>query len=253
MESYEQIVSIIALTMGASWASGINLYATLAVLGLSAQGGGIELPADLQVLESPLVIGAALLMYVVEFVADKIPGLDTTWDGIHTFIRIPAGAMLAAGAVGEVGPAMEIATAIMGGGLAAATHATKAGSRAVINTSPEPFTNWAASIGEDVVVIGGLWTALQNPGYFLIFLALFILLMIWLLPKIWSAVKGIFRFIGRLFGASQAEPEPEEKTSIIESQPENVLERIEKLKSLLDSGALTEEEFTEEKRKLLKN
>ncbi len=252
MESYEQIISIIALTMGASWASGINLYATLAVLGLSAQGGAIELPADLQVLESPLVIGAALLMYVVEFVADKIPGLDTTWDGIHTFIRIPAGAMLAAGAVGDVGPAMEIATAIMGGGMAAATHVTKAGSRAVINTSPEPFTNWAASIGEDVVVIGGLWTALQNPGYFLIFLALFILLMIWLLPKIWSAVKGIFRFIGRLFGASQ-KPEQGAKTSIIESQPEDVFERIEKLKSLLDSGALTEEEFTEEKRKLLKN
>jgi len=179
MESYEQIVSIIALTMGASWASGINLYATLAVLGLGAQSGGIDLPADLQILENPLVIGSALLMYAVEFVADKIPGVDTTWDGIHTFIRIPAGAMLAAGAVGETGPVMELTAAILGGGLATATHATKAGSRAMINTSPEPFSNWVASISEDVVVIGGLWTAMQNPELFLIFLVVFILLMMY--------------------------------------------------------------------------
>ncbi|SEH06734.1 DUF4126 domain-containing protein [Candidatus Venteria ishoeyi] len=173
MEAYEQIISVLALTMGASWASGINLYATLAVLGLSAQAGGVELPPDLQVLESPMVIGAALLMYAVEFVADKIPGVDSAWDSLHTFIRIPAGAMLAAGAVGEVGPIMEVAAAILGGGMATATHATKAGSRAVINTSPEPFSNWTASVGEDIAVVGGLWTALHNPVWFLIFLAVF--------------------------------------------------------------------------------
>lgn len=260
MESYEQIVSIIALTMGASWASGINLYATLAVLGLSSTMGGLELPTDLQVLENPLVIGSALLMYAAEFVVDKIPGLDTTWDGLHTFIRIPAGAMLAAGAVGDVGPAMEIATAIMGGGLAATTHATKAGSRVLINTSPEPFSNWAASITEDVVVIGGLWTALNNPTLFLIFLLVFILFVIWLLPKIWGAVKGVFKFIGRLFGGSKPEEDPSVETEAIQSVVEKITEevkqtdvfdQIEKLKALLDSGALTEEEFSEQKRKLL--
>lgn len=255
MESYEQIISIIALTMGASWASGINLYATLAVLGLSSQFGSFELPADLQVLENPLVIGAAMLMYAVEFVVDKIPGLDSTWDGLHTFVRIPAGAMLAAGAVGDVGPAMEVAAAIMGGGMATATHATKAGARAVINTSPEPFTNWAASIGEDVVVIGGLWTALQNPELFLIFLAVFILLMIWLLPKLWKAIKGIFRFIGRLFGGAKAENEielePIQNISQAVILKEDNFDKLERLKQLFDSGTLTEEEFTEEKRKIL--
>lgn len=257
MESYEQIVSILALTMGASWASGINLYATLAVLGLSSQFGAFELPPDLAVLDNPLVIGAALLMYAVEFVVDKIPGLDSTWDALHTFVRIPAGAMLAAGAVGgEVGPVMEVAAAIMGGGLATATHATKAGSRAVINTSPEPFTNWTASIGEDVVVVGGLWTALQNPELFLIFLVVFILLMIWLLPKLWKAIKGIFRFIGRLFGGSKQEPEEAESVTkantpeVIESNNDN-LDKLERLKKLFESGTLTEDEFAEEKRKIL--
>ncbi len=251
MESYEQIVSIIALTMGASWASGINLYATLAVLGLGAQSGGIELPADLQVLENPLVIGAALLMYAVEFIADKIPGVDTAWDGIHTFIRIPAGAMLAAGAVGETGPVMELTAAILGGGLATATHATKAGSRAMINTSPEPFTNWMASVGEDVLVIGGLWTALQNPTLFLIFLAVFILIMIWLLPKLWRGIKRVFKFIGRLFGATTNEAETTTINSNSSTDSIDRLDKLEKLKTLLDSGALTESEFSEEKRKLL--
>jgi len=251
MESYEQIVSIIALTMGASWASGINLYATLAVLGLGAQSGGIDLPADLQILENPLVIGSALLMYAVEFVADKIPGVDTTWDGIHTFIRIPAGAMLAAGAVGETGPVMELTAAILGGGLATATHATKAGSRAMINTSPEPFSNWVASISEDVVVIGGLWTAMQNPELFLIFLVVFILLMIWILPKIWRGIKRVFKFIGRLFGASNIETETTPVHPKTGNSSEDMLDKLEKLKNLLDSGALTEAEFSEEKRKLL--
>ena len=128
MESYEAITAAIALTLGASWASGINLYAVLVVLGLGGATGNIDLPPDLQGLENPLVIGAAALMYCVEFFVDKIPGLDTSWDALHTFIRIPAGALLAAGAIGDVGPALELAAAIAGGGLATATHATKAGS-----------------------------------------------------------------------------------------------------------------------------
>lgn len=200
MENYEALIATLSLTMGAAWASGINLYAAMATLGWLAMNGEINLPPDLEILANPLVFGAAGLMYLVEFFADKIPGIDTAWDGLHTFIRIPAGAMLAAGAVGDVNVAMETAAAIMGGGLAAGAHATKAGTRALINTSPEPVTNWTASITEDVMVIGGLWTALNHPVWFLLALLVFIVLMIWLLPKIWRGLKAVFRAIGRLFG-----------------------------------------------------
>mgnify|MGYP000459642090 CR=1 FL=1 len=200
MENYEALVATLSLTLGAAWASGINLYAAMAMLGWMSMTGNIELPADLEVLGNPLVFGAAALMYCVEFFADKIPGVDTAWDGLHTFVRIPAGAMLAAGAVGDVNVAVETAAAIMGGGLAAGAHATKAGTRALINTSPEPVTNWTASITEDVVVIGGLWTALNHPVWFLVGLVIFIALMIWLLPKLWRGIKAVFRAIGRLFG-----------------------------------------------------
>lgn len=129
MEQYNDLIQTIALAMGASWASGINLYATLLVLGIGATQGAIVLPPTLEVLSNPMVIGAAGLMYMVEFIADKTPGVDSGWDAIHTFVRIPAGALLAAGAVGEVAPAMAMAAAILGGGMAASTHATKAGSR----------------------------------------------------------------------------------------------------------------------------
>ncbi len=198
------IVQPIALAMGASWASGINLYAAVLMLGLLAITGSIVLPPDLAILANPLVIAAAGLMYAVEFFADKIPGVDTLWDTIHSFIRIPAGAVLAAGAVGELGLAAEIAAALVGGGLAASTHATKAGTRAMVNTSPEPFSNWTLSLGEDIAVIGGLWAALYHPWVFLALLALFILLMAWLLPKIWRGVRRVFRW---LFGAPPPEPQ----------------------------------------------
>lgn len=189
------ITQTIALTMGVAWASGINLYAAIFMLGYMGSTGNIELPPDLQILTNPMVLVAAGIMYCVEFFADKTPGVDTGWDGIHTFIRIPAGAILAAGAVGEVGAAAQLTAAILGGTLAAGTHATKAGSRVLINTSPEPFSNWAASIGEDVAVIAGLWTALNHPVLFIALLVLFILLMIWLLPKLWLGIKKVFRFL----------------------------------------------------------
>ncbi|MBW2320585.1 MAG: DUF4126 domain-containing protein [Deltaproteobacteria bacterium] len=200
MEQLDQIVNIISLTMGAAWASGINLYATILVLGLLGITENIVLPANLQVLMNPLVIGAAGVMYVVEFIADKMPGVDTGWDSFHTFIRIPAGALMAAGAVGDVNPAMALAVGILGGGLAAGAHATKAGSRVIINTSPEPFSNWTASVVEDILVIGGLWTALNYPWLFIALMIVFILLMIWLLPKLWRGIKKVFGFIGRLLG-----------------------------------------------------
>lgn len=194
------IAETIALSMGIAWASGINLYAAIAMLGLLGATGNIDLPPDLLILQDPLVIAAAGFMYMVEFFADKAPGVDTGWDGLHTFIRIPAGAVLAAGAVGDVGAGAELAALIAGGTLAGATHATKAGSRALINTSPEPFSNWTASIAEDIAVIGGLWVALNHPWVFIGLLAAFIVLMIWLLPKIWRGLKVVARTVARMIG-----------------------------------------------------
>ena len=182
MEALDQISTTLALTMGLAWASGINLYATLFTLGYLANTGNIDLPPDLQIVANPMVMGAAGVMYFIEFFADKMPGVDTGWDAMHTFIRIPAGAMLAAGAIGDLNPVVELAAAIMGGGLAAGSHATKAGTRVLINTSPEPFSNWSASVAEDVAVIGGVWACINHPVLFLIALVFFILMMIWLLP-----------------------------------------------------------------------
>jgi hypothetical protein len=192
-------VSIIALSMGAAWASGINLYATIFMLGYLGTTGNIDLPPDLMVVTDPLVMTSAGLMYCVEFFADKTPGVDTAWDTLHTFIRIPLGAVLAMGAVGDVTPAVQLAAFIAGGSLTAATHATKTGSRIVINSSPEPMTNWTASVGEDLLVITGIWAALNHPVAFLIALLIFIALMIWLLPKIWRGVKHIFNSIRNFF------------------------------------------------------
>lgn len=206
MENYDALLATLALTMGASWASGINLYAALLVLGLGGATGNIDLPPALQMLQDPLVIGAAGLMYAVEFFADKIPGVDSGWDTLHTFVRIPAGALLAAGAVGDVTPAIEISAGILGGGLAATSHATKAGSRLLINTSPEPFTNWGASFTEDLMVFGGLWAALNYPLVFLGFLILFLLMVIWMLPKLWRLIKRVFRTVGEWLGLVEKKP-----------------------------------------------
>ena len=157
MENYNELIHTISLTMGAAWASGINLYATILVLGVLGITDAITLPAGLEILANPVIIAAAGIMYLIEFFADKIPAVDSAWDSIHTFIRIPLGALLAAGAVGTVNPAVTIAAALLGGGLAAGSHAAKAGTRVMINASPEPFTNVAASVGEDVAVVAGLW------------------------------------------------------------------------------------------------
>ncbi len=198
-----EIVSIIAATMGVAWASGINLYAALFMLGLMGNTGSIVLPAGLEVLQNPLVMAAAGLMYCVEFVADKVPGVDTGWDALHSFIRIPAGAMLAAGMLSDISPEAELIGLILGGTLAAGSHFTKAGTRVLINTSPEPFSNWVASLGEDVLVIAGLWTALHHPVLFLLLLAGLIALAIWLAPKIWRGLKWVFARIRSWFVRSE--------------------------------------------------
>jgi hypothetical protein len=192
-----EIVQAVALAGGMAWASGMRLYAVLFSAGLLGRLGHVHLPAALQVLENPLVMGVAGLMLVMEFLADKIPAVDSVWDGIHTFIRIPAGAMLAALALGDHDPALMIAAGLLGGTLTATTHAAKAGSRALINTSPEPFSNIATSFGEDALVATGLFAAYQYPVVFLILLGIFVLLLIWLLPRL---VRGLRLVFGRLFG-----------------------------------------------------
>lgn len=198
------VVSIIAATMGVAWASGINLYAAIVMLGWLGSTGQIDLPPGLEILENPAVMLAAAFMYCVEFFTDKVPGVDTGWDALHTFIRIPAGALLAAGAISPLGHEAQLVGLILGGTLSAGTHLTKAGSRVLINASPEPFTNWVASITEDLMVIGGLWTALHHPVLFLILLAAFIALVIWLAPKIWRGVKRVAAKIRGWFGGGGA-------------------------------------------------
>lgn len=214
MDAYQQVIATISLTMGAAWASGINLYATIAVLGILSLTGNIVLPDSLLVLQDPLVIGAAALMYMVEFFADKTPGVDTGWDTIHTFIRIPAGVMLAAGAVGDVSAPLVVAAGILGGTVSATSHMVKAGSRVLINTSPEPFTNWTASIMEDVAVIGGLYAALHYPIFFLAVFILFILLAILLIPKLWRGICLLYNKIKSIF----SKPDPTDEQSVPESK-----------------------------------
>jgi hypothetical protein len=200
---------IIALSMGVAWASGINMYAAIAMLGILGATGHMVLPPGLEPLTEPLVIGAAGFMYCVEFFADKTPGVDTGWDAIHTFLRIPAGAVLAAMAMGEVSLAAQIAAGLIGGTLTAATHATKAGARVIINTSPEPVSNWGASLAEDVAVLAGLWVALNYPWLFLTLLVIFVALMIWLLPKLWRGIKAVFATLARwMRGGDAGKPPP---------------------------------------------
>ncbi len=199
-----ETLNILALALGAAWASGINLYAAVLLLGGLGTAGAIDLPADLQILSHPAVLVSAAGLYLVEFVADKVPGIDSAWDGVHSFIRIPAGALLAAGVVAPYGKEYEVVLALLAGGaLAAASHATKAGSRVAINTSPEPFSNWTVSLFEDFLVIGGLILALFKPALFLMLLGIFILIVLWLLPKLWRALRRLFDGLRRTAGSER--------------------------------------------------
>jgi hypothetical protein len=191
------IVETVALSAGLAWASGIRLYLVLFLAGLLARLGYLDLPEPLTVLSHPLVLGASGVMLVVEFVADKVPAIDSTWDALHTFIRIPAGAFLAAAALGTADPAWVASAAILGGSIAAGTHLMKAGGRALINTSPEPVSNWLASTTEDLLVPVGLFTAIIAPVAFLIGLTAFAILTAWLLPKLWRGIRGMLARFGR--------------------------------------------------------
>ena len=189
--------SLMALAAGLGWASGLRLYALIFTLGALDRFAGVTLPGDLSVLSNLWVMGISGLLLLTEFFADKIPWLDSVWDSIHTFIRIPAGAMLAGAVMGDQGSAMQIATALLGGTLAAGTHLAKAGTRAAINTSPEPFTNVAASTAEDAMFAGGVWAMLNYPLLFLGGLAVFIVFAIILMVLLWRFVRGVFRRLNR--------------------------------------------------------
>ena len=190
----------VSMAAGLAWASGFRIYLVLLVVGLLGQYGYITLPASLQLLANPWVIAASGFMCFVEFFADKIPGLDTLWDTVHTFIRIPGGAALAAGVIGSNvdNAAFTLAAAILGGTLASGSHFAKAGTRAMINTSPEPVTNWTASFSEDAIVLAGLWAIFTNPVAFLSALAVFSLVMIWLIPKLWRGISKILDGVKRI-------------------------------------------------------
>jgi hypothetical protein len=158
-----ETLAFLGRTLGFSFAAGVNLYATVAMLGLASRYGWVALPPEYQAFDSNWIIGGALVLYVVEFFADKIPWLDTAWDAIHTAIRPLGGALIAVTTLGEASPGMQAAAALLGGGVAASSHFTKAGTRVVANASPEPFSNWLLSLGEDVFVIGLGYLALQYP------------------------------------------------------------------------------------------
>ena len=146
-----------------AFASGVNLYATIAVVGLCARFGLFTVPDQFKAFDNPWVIGVALALYAVEFIADKVPWVDTAWDAVHTVVRPLGGAMVAVSALGDASPATQTVAALLGGSVAMTTHLTKAGTRAVVNTSPEPFTNWALSFAEDIFVVGLTWVAVQHP------------------------------------------------------------------------------------------
>ena len=185
------MIQTIALSAGLAWASGLRLYLVVFLAGVLSYFGYLQLPTSLAMLQNPLVIGAAGLMAFAELIADKIPAFDSLWDSFQTFIRIPAGALLAAFAMGEVDPAWTFAAGLIGGTITAGTHFAKAGSRLAINTSPEPFSNWLASFGEEGMLLAGLWTMLASPAIFLGLLAVFLVIAGFVLVKLWG-------FVGRL-------------------------------------------------------
>jgi hypothetical protein len=192
MDALSQHVPELAIAAALAWGAGLRLYATLLCIGLAGMLGWVELPSHLQALASPLAIVASGFMTFVEFFADKIPWVDSLWDVVHTFIRIPAGAALAAAVFGDSGAAAALAAAIIGGAISGGTHLSKAGGRATINASPEPFSNWLASFSEDAAVPVGLWLAFAHPVLFLILLAAFAILAILLIRWIGSGLLRLY-------------------------------------------------------------
>ncbi len=198
------LISTLAISMGASWVAGINLYATVATLGLLGRFAHLKLPGELDVLTNWWVIGVALFMFVVEFVADKIQLVDSVWDVIHTFIRIPAGAILAATAFGDFDKSIQVIALLVGGGLAASSHGTKAATRALINTSPEPFSNVAVSLFEDVLAVGSILLAAFVPVLVFLVIGVGVAFSFWLLPRVIRFFRDVGRRLRRFFSPAPA-------------------------------------------------
>jgi hypothetical protein len=194
-------ISTIAIAMGAAWVSGIKLYAAVATLGLLGRFANLRLPGELEVLTNWWVIGVATALFVIEFVADKIPLIDSTWDVIHTFIRIPAGAVIAAAAFGDFDRGVQVIAFLIGGGLALSSHGTKTATRAAVNTSPEPFSNIAVSLAEDVLSISSVMLAVFYPILLFIVVAIGLLISIIILPKIIRYIRAVIRKARKLMGS----------------------------------------------------
>jgi Domain of unknown function (DUF4126) len=193
------LISTIALAMGASWTSGINLYASVATLGLLSRFAGLQLPGELDVVTNWWVIGIASALYCVEFFADKVPWLDSTWDLIHTFIRVPAGAVLAAAAFGDFDKSIQVIAVLLGGGLALSSHGTKAATRAVLNTSPEPVSNVVASVIEDIVAVLSIVAAVFLPILLFAIVAIGLLISYLVLPRIVRFFRQVFTSVRSIF------------------------------------------------------
>ncbi|HXT25616.1 MAG TPA: DUF4126 domain-containing protein [Candidatus Eisenbacteria bacterium] len=186
-------VEALGLAFGAGFSSGLNLYATVATLGLLQRFGVIHLPASLEVVANPIVLGVAAALYLVEFFADKIPYLDTVWDAVHTFIRPPAAAIIAYGAAAAVSPEWRWAAALLAGGVALTAHGTKATTRAAVNTVPEPFSNWALSFGEDLLAVWLTWFTTVHPVAAIVIVVALLILCAFLLYYLFRFVRRAFR------------------------------------------------------------
>jgi hypothetical protein len=194
------VIQILGLALGSAWTSGINLYATVAMLGLMEHFKLVRLPGGLHVLDNWLIIGVALFLYSIEFIADKVPYVDTVWDVVHTFIRVPAGALIAAAATMEMSPVVQVIALLVGGGLALSTHGTKASLRATANVSPEPLSNSALSLVEDAVAVGAVALAVLYPLGVLAVILIFLIILAWILPKVLRRVRRLFSRVANLFG-----------------------------------------------------
>ncbi len=189
------IANNLGILLGGTWASGVNLYLTVAGLGIADRMHWVELPGTMDTISNPLIIAAAVLMYVVEFVADKIPYFDSVWDSIHTFIRPVGGAALGYLAATDLGPAAQTLTAVLGGSVALSSHLAKASTRVAVNTSPEPITNSVASVTEDGLVFGVLWLIVKHPIIAGIIAVVLIVLTVILLRMMFKFIKKVFRFL----------------------------------------------------------
>ncbi|MCP5007758.1 MAG: DUF4126 domain-containing protein [Planctomycetes bacterium] len=192
-----EIISSIGVLLGSSWASGVNLYLSMAGLGIAHRMEWIKLPGDLEVISHPAIVGVAIFLFIVEFVADKVPYIDSLWDSVHTFVRPIAGSAIGYAAMSDSSQVIQIVVALITGGIALDSHLTKATSRLAINASPEPVTNSVASVTEDATVVGALYLILYHPVVIAVLVIIFVLLSVWFFRKMYRFLKRVFSFSGK--------------------------------------------------------